>query len=272
MDAIDGHLHIWSDANAPPSHLVAPGQPGNLVAEMDANGVRGALIVQPGNHKYDHEFVAQAIAERPGRFKAMLLMAPMADQDYLVSLQQRGFCGVRFNPYLWPEGEPMSAERGLRLFKQCGALSLPVGFMCFKGLNKHFADLSALLDAAPSVPVIIDHWGFFVQDGAVVEESWDQLLSLAGRPQVHVKISAMFRNAVRAEPPYKELKPRLAALVAAFGAERVLTGSDYPFALDFGGYGAFLESVRGWGLLSDEELHWVTRGTAERLFGAWEGA
>ena len=165
----------------------------------------------------------------------------------------------------------MSAERGLRLFRQCGALGLPVGFMCFKGLNRHFADLSALLDAAPTVPVVIDHWGFFVQEGAVVEESWEQLLSLAARPQVHVKISAMFRNAVSAKPPYAELAPRLAALVAAFGAERVLAGSDFPFALDFGGYGAFLESVRDWGVLSDKELRWVTRGTAEKLFGAWGG-
>lgn len=44
--------------------------------------------------------------------------------------------------------------------------------------------MAALLEAHPETPAIIDHWGFFHQDGRDVEEAWAQLLALAKYPQV----------------------------------------------------------------------------------------
>lgn len=40
---------------------------------------------------------------------------------------------------------------------------MPVGFMCFKGLNLHEPEILSLLRDYPSTPVIIDHLGFFYQ-------------------------------------------------------------------------------------------------------------
>lgn len=44
--------------------------------------------------------------------------------------------------------------------------------------------MTALLEAYPETPAIIDHWGFFHQEGRDVEEAWAQLLALAKYPQV----------------------------------------------------------------------------------------
>jgi predicted TIM-barrel fold metal-dependent hydrolase len=40
---------------------------------------------------------------------------------------------------------------------------MPVGFMCFKGLNLHEPEILSLLRDYPETPVIIDHFGFFHQ-------------------------------------------------------------------------------------------------------------
>ena len=101
---------------------------------------------------------------------------------------------------------------------------MPVGFMCFKGLSLHFQDISNLLTAHPRTKAVIDHWGFFLQNGAIDEGSWQQLLSLSSYPQVYVKISAMFRVSTE-EWPYSDLDTRLVELVEAFGADRIMWGS-----------------------------------------------
>ncbi len=60
------------------------------------------------------------------------------------------------------------------------------------------------------------------------EEAWKQLLSLAAFPEVCVKISALWRVSV--EPfPHLDLDHRLLQLVEAFGTNRLLFGTDFPY-------------------------------------------
>ena len=114
----------------------------------------------------------------------------------------------------------------------------------------------------------------------MVEESWEQLLALAAYPQVYVKISAAFRNIVNAEDTsHAELSLRLVALIAAFGASRLMWGSDFPFVMqqpasdgegDKGSpYAQSVDTVRRWGVLTDEELQQVFGGAVEGLLGVW---
>ena len=144
------------------------------------------------------------------------------------NLHSSGFVGVRFNPALWPEGESMSDSKGRAFFRKAGELSLSVGFMCFQGLSKHMDEISELLQDSPQTQVVIDHWGFFLQNGVIDEVSWCQLISLAQYPQVKVKVSALRR--VSTEPwPHLDLDARLLKLCEVFGARRLLFGTDAPF-------------------------------------------
>jgi len=61
---------------------------------------------------------------------------------------------------------------------------MPVGVMCLKGLPQHYSEIVHLLEDYPSTKLIIDHWGFFRQDGKEDDVGWNQLLSLAQYPQV----------------------------------------------------------------------------------------
>src|SRR6056297_238762 len=106
----------------------------------------------------------------------------------------------------------MDNPTGRALYAEAGRRTMPVGHMLFKGLHLHLPEVQALLHLSPQTRVVIDHWGFFHQQGRLVPEAWAALLSLAEYPQVHVKISAFFR--VSSQPwPFQDLAPRLEELV-----------------------------------------------------------
>ena len=94
MKTIDSHLHIWGTAadakssypyasadQTPPPSLIDTSSASSLLAQMEENGVDGALIVQPINYKYDHRYVTDAIAEHPDKLKGMLLLDPSLNEE-----------------------------------------------------------------------------------------------------------------------------------------------------------------------------------------------
>lgn len=282
---IDSHLHIWATSSessffpyapdqAPPSSLQDVASADCLLQQMEAVGIDGALIVQPINHKYDHSYVAQAIKRHPTKFKGMMLHDPSLSAEMAVNrleeLVLQGFVGVRFNPYLWADGAAMSSESGISVYKRCGELNLPVGIMCFKGLDLHYEDILQLIRHSPDTVCILDHLGFcaLTEKG---DKQFEQLLSLAQYPNVLVKISALFRNTDNLDSfPYNKLKTRrFDPLMERFGATRLMMGTDFPFVTEVeGGYSGAVETVKSW-IEDEEERDAVMGGTAERAFRKW---
>jgi len=308
---IDSHLHVWADSSQsvhdypyaqqpPPDSLRDAASTDQLLAQMADAGVEGALIVQPINHQYDHSYVLhEALQQHPTKFKGMLLHNPqLSAQDAVAQLEDlalQGFVGVRFNPYLWPklaakaddgngdntddnkpalQWQPMSEGAGLAVYKRCAELHMPVGIMCFQGLDLHYDDILQLLEQSPDTTLILDHFAFAsVQETARAQANFEKLLSLARYPAVNVKISALFRlddadtntfDAVR--------RQRFEPLLKAFGAQRLLYGSDFPYLLDqtIGYRGAAQLVASSWMKNhSKEDRAQVMAGTAERLFGPW---
>lgn len=291
---IDSHLHVWAntlessagfpyaDSQHPPDSLKDAASTTALLKQMAANGVDGTLIVQPINHKFDHSYVIQAMKEYPTKFKGMLLHNPSLSPDEAVSqledLALKGFVGVRFNPYLWPKLEddscwtPMSTPGGAgeAVYRRCAELHMPVGVMCFQGLQLHYDDIVQLLQSSPETTLVLDHFGFtsFTLEG---DKAFEQLLQLGRKyPQVAVKISALFR--LQDQSPYERVrKERFQPLLETFGADRLLFGTDFPFVLEQEPerYGGMIQRVSSWIEHDDIAKAAVMGGTAERLFGPW---
>jgi len=248
---------------------------------MASSKVDGALIVQPINHLFDHRYVADAIQSHPGKLKGMMLHDPsLTARDAVGRLEElalRGFVGVRFNPYLWPAATgggmcvmSKEGEGGLAVYKRCGELNFPVGVMCFKGLDLHYDDIVNLLEASPTTTLILDHLGFTALD-AETDDNFTKLLSLAKYQKVVVKLSALFRVAGANDPyPYERVRTeRFVPLLRAFGKDRIMFGTDFPFITEQeGDYDGAVALVTKWA--GDEETRdAVMGGTAERLFGLW---
>lgn len=299
---IDSHLHVWANrmesetafpyAQAPPDELADRASTDELLGRMDEHGVTGALIVQPINHRFDHSYVMRAMKTHPDRFKGMMLHDPSMNSEDAVSrledLALQGFVGVRFNPYLWPElndgGEfpkysPMSEGAGLDVYRRCGELGLPVGVMCFQGLSLHFDDIVRLLEQSPKTTLILDHFGFTSiaksDEGTKpdADRAFQQLLSLSKYPQVIVKISALFR--LGDAPPFARVREeRFVPLLRAYGAGRLMYGSDFPFVLQQppdANYEGAIRIVESW-IEDSSDRGQIMGGTAQRVFGPWMAA
>mmetsp|Transcript_16505 Transcript_16505/g.24763 ORF Transcript_16505/g.24763 Transcript_16505/m.24763 type:complete len:337 (+) Transcript_16505:113-1123(+) len=287
MKTIDSHLHIWGTAadakgsypyasadQTPPPSLIDTSSASSLLTQMEENGVDGALIVQPINYKYDHRYVADAIAEHPDKLKGMLLLDPSLNEEEslkrLDELILKGFVGVRYNPYLFEGDNKMRMSDNAaakKVFHRCGELKVPVGVMCFKGMELHYEDIIALCESSPETVVILDHFGFAAVDN---QEQFQMVLDLA-KYNVIVKISALFR--LNDEYPFDRVqKERFDKLLEVYGAERLMFGTDFPFVMDQDfGYKGAVELVRSWTAGDETVTNAVMGGTAERLFGAWGG-
>jgi predicted TIM-barrel fold metal-dependent hydrolase len=290
---IDSHLHVWANAeeassggypfaegHEPPAALKNEACTSSLLDKMNKYNIAGSLIVQPINHKFDHSYVLNAIEKYPDRFKGMLLHDPsLSAQEAVTKLEDlalKGFVGVRFNPYLWPKTEgdnnwmPMSTPGGCgeAVYRRCAELHMPVGVMCFQGLQLHHDDIVNLLKLSPKTTLILDHFGFtsLTPEG---DEAFEQLLKLAEYRQVFIKISALFRLGDKF--PYERVrKERFEPLLDAFGQERLMFGTDFPFVLEQEPerYGGVVQLVSSW-MTNDSTRAAVMGGNAERLFGPW---
>lgn len=265
---IDSHLHVWSEASQKP-HPSAPlpsalgesiASIDSLVREMDKTGIDGALIVQPSNYRWNHQYVLSAVKRFPSRFRVMVLANPNLKSKeattYIKRLaSERGVVGVRFNPYLWPKDSTIDSPTGLAMFIEAGRLRLPVGIMAFKGLVPLLPQIEKLASASPQTRIIIDHFGFPRSDPAASPngqlfdtDAWNALLTLGTKlPQVFVKVSALFRVSSTGGKTYSDLKSRFKELVAAYGTDRIMYGSDFPYVqLHEGNYAHSFQVVSQW--------------------------
>jgi predicted TIM-barrel fold metal-dependent hydrolase len=226
----------------------------------------------------------------------------------LEELVLSGFVGVRFNPYLFPKSQepvpqsttnndaivasrsewgPMSEGTSLQVYQRCASLHIPVGIMCFQGLQYHYHDIQQLLESSPQTIMILDHFAFTQLDDDTVDASspnqntFVQLLQLATYPSVHVKISALFRmNDNRSSSttgPYERVyRERFVPLLQAYGPQRLLYGSDFPYVLESESrqndtdhaYTNTCQLVASW-CPDVESRNAIMGGNAERLFGPW---
>jgi len=138
--------------------------------------------------------------------------------------------------------------------------------------------LADLARALPDLRVVLNHLGF-APTGMIVDEhrrprfpgaldraTVDRVLALAENPRMHLMVSGHYAL-TRTGWPYDDLASETRRLVGAYGAERCLWGSDFPWPSDQPGYAATLESVtRMLTDLSAAELALVLGGTARQLF------
>jgi predicted TIM-barrel fold metal-dependent hydrolase len=211
-------------------------------------------------------------------------LSPEAAVASINSLHARGYVGVRFNAGAFSEFGGIDSPTGLAAYARCGQLKMAVGLMAFGGLRPHLPGATALLAASPATTLIIDHLGFFRQpatggllgDAARNDEAaWREILALSSHPQVHVKVSALFRASAE-PPPFSDLAPRLEALLAAYGANRLLWGSDFPYCIRGGqaptsvgqAYDQAVAVPTFWRAagLDEPALAMLMGGTAARLF------
>ncbi|HTC99040.1 MAG TPA: amidohydrolase family protein [Bradyrhizobium sp.] len=279
---IDSQIHLW-EAHRPdrpwpaeqigkPSFVTMPGarphRPEPLGADeaigmMDKTGIDRAVIVPPSPVGDSNDTALEAVVRYPDRFAVMGRFNPEAEgaRERLETwLDQPGMLGIRmtfFKPHWarWLEGGVVDWY-----WSACERLGIPLMALAYGRIK----ELGALAARHPGLTVIIDHMGR--QSSLRDDEAFadlDEMLALAKLPNVSIKASSL--PCYTTDPyPFPKLTPYLKRTFDAFGADRMMWGSDitrlpcsYQECLDH-----FKHELP---FLNDNDRALVLGGTAARL-------
>jgi predicted TIM-barrel fold metal-dependent hydrolase len=228
---LDAQIHVWK-ASTPerpwPPDAIEPQRPEPLevdevIAELDAAGVSGALLLGPTWEGSRNDYVLATAAADPSRFGAICRFASTDPAEVEKLADWRNVTGMR--------AIRLSLNRGDVAGNVAGATSS--GF--FAAAERHGVPLCIyapgryelyreLATTYPALKITIDHAA--VESAAVpLPEAVAPLAALAELPNIAVKASAL--PCFVDEPyPFPSISTAVYRLVEAFGAERVFFGSD----------------------------------------------
>ena len=135
----------------------------------------------------------------------------------------------------------MLAPAFMNGIKHLGAFNFTYDILVFPDQLKYIPDF---VKAFPNQRFVIDHIAKpFIKDGII--DQWKKDISeIACFDNVYCKISGMVTEADWGNWAYEDFVPYLDTVVNAFGAKRILFGSDWPVCNVAGGYEKMIGIVR----------------------------
>jgi predicted TIM-barrel fold metal-dependent hydrolase len=227
---VDCHAHIIDKERFPfidgRGYHPRPNESGTreaYCAELDRHGVSSGVLVQLSGYGTNNGANLDAVKAYPGRFKAIAVVDSNASDRTLEDLAVAGVVGARFNLPTY-EPDALSRPEAPRLLQRLKALGW---FAQIYADDAQWPGAAAALRAS-GIQVLVDHFG--VHDIAVGTRhpGFQAVLALGREGIAAVKLSAPFRIS-RMLAGFDDLDPYVEELLAAFGVEGCLWGSDWPF-------------------------------------------
>jgi len=191
---------------------------------MTAAGVDRAVLVQPMSaYGFDNRYVIDSARAHSDRLVSVVIIDADDDPDRrLRAMANDGVSGVRLFAIANPTLPHLDDPRALALCEVAAELDLPVIVTI---LADQLPELCAMLERFPDLTVALDHCGFPDLSGGPPYAKARDLFELATRPNVSLKVSCHLLEQAETTGDPRDLVDRLAG---AFGADRLLWGSDFP--------------------------------------------
>jgi predicted TIM-barrel fold metal-dependent hydrolase len=225
---IDSHVHVWS---RDPKYPFAPGatvpaidaSPESLLGLMERSGVERTVLIQVIHYRWDNSCLVDTLRRYPGKFAGVCRVNPEepAAPDHLARWVEAGCHGLRLSPVADSSGNWIKGPLMAPLWKRCSDLKIPMTLLL---PVSRLADVQPLIERHPEMTIVIDHMADCpVDDPAKLA----QLTALARYPKVFVKISHMSSLSQQVYP-YDDAGSMVAKVRDAFGAKRLMWGTDWP--------------------------------------------
>ena len=270
---VDAHQHFWqlADRNGawPPPELAAIYRdflPGDLAPLLEANGVARTVLVQSMPNEDDTRFML-GLAERNPFIGGVVgwvdMKAPDAPARIAALAQDPMLKGLR------PMLQDLDDDRWI----DDAALDPAVDAMLRHGLRfdalvlpRHLPALLAFATRHPDLPIVIDHGAKPLIAQGVMAPWREDIARLAALPQVCCKLSGLVTEA-GPDWDVERLRPYVDHLVASFGPQRLIWGSDWPVLDLAGDYAGWIAASRALlAGLSDADRAAVFGGNARRFY------
>jgi len=266
LPKVDAHCHVLDPQRFPYPADVAYRPHGQEVGSaayfshvMRAYGVRHALLVGPNSgYGTDNRCLLDAIAQGQGRFKGVAVVPAAISLEALRALRDQGVVGIAFNVALhgldyYHDIDPLLAHlHTLGMWAQ------------FQVIGDQLVKLLARIERA-GVRTLIDHCGRPTLENGVGAAGVQALHTLARSGLAAVKLSG-FAKFSKAGYPFDDCREQVENLLLAFGQERCLWASDWPYLraesrLD---YGTLLTLAASW--FTPEQCQHMMWDTPMELF------
>jgi L-fuconolactonase len=273
---IDTHTHFYDPARPQGVPWPRPADawiyrtvlPAHYRALAEPLGVSGTVVVEASPWLEDNQWLLDVVREEPFVLGVIGNLDPRS-ADFGANLERFArdplFRGIRCGGALVTGAEGSAvrpqladlARRGLTLDLQAG---MP-----------HLAAVADLARALPTLRIVVNHLGLVAIDGGRPDGEWTRAVqTLAALPSVFMKVSA-FQELSRIQPAPVALsyyEPVLDVVWEAFGADRLLFGSDWPVSARSGTLAAGLDLCRDYVARHGEAaLQAVLGQTACRAYG-----
>ncbi|WP_432698355.1 amidohydrolase family protein [Marinobacterium sp. YM272] len=227
---IDCHNHIFDPAGFPYNPNASYHPSGHEIATadqflqlLDAYGVSQALLVGPnsGYGENDNRALLDAIQRSKGRFKGMAVVDQQCSLEQLQALKQQGVVGVTFNIAFYGVDH---FRHSAALLDRLAQLDMIAQFQVegdqLLPLAQMFTDSGARL--------LVDHCGRPDLDAGIDSLGFQAVLALADTGRTWIKVSG-FDKFSRQAFPYVDTSAYVDAIQQAYGEDRLIWGSDWPF-------------------------------------------
>jgi L-fuconolactonase len=273
---IDSHQHFWRfDQAAYPwiqpsmTPLRRDYLPEDLAPHLAEADIEGVIAVQAQQTVDETRWLLTLAASNP-TVRGVVGWAPLVDDgvgDVLGELaQDHRLKGIRHILHDEPDDRYMLRDDFNRGIARLAAHRLIYDVLIFA---KHLPAALELVDRHPNQPFVVDHIAkpTIAADG--FDAAWaSNLRELARRPHVTCKLSGVVTEVREASWTPSLIAPYVETALEAFGAGRILFGSDWPVCLLRCGYAEWVGAVSGFvAQLSHAEQQAIMGENAARVYG-----
>jgi len=270
---VDAHHHLWrysaTEYDWIDDRMVALRRDflvPDLVAELATAGIGGAIAVQARQTLEETRWLLE-LAQSCKAIRGVIGWAPIASPDFLVSVHalaaEPKLVGLRHVVQAEPTGflDGEDFNRGIRSMQTTGLIyDLLIS-------EDQLQEALRFVDRHPQQMFVVDHVAKpKIAAGEI--EPWRTLMrELSRRSNVCCKISGMVTEDSWSLWSIESLRPYLDVVVEAFGANRLMAGSDWPVCLVATGYARWWNVLRSYfaGFSEDERAE-IFGATAIRTY------
>jgi L-fuconolactonase len=272
---IDAHQHFWrysaeeySWIDAEMAGLKQDRLPEHLAPVLEATGIDGTVAVQARQTLGETQWLL-GLAGQHRFIKGVVGWVDLCSSELPAQLARFGenpnFCGVRHVVQDEPDDGFMLRDGFLRGIAILAEFGLTYDILIYP---RHLPVAYELVARFPEQPFVLDHIAKPpIKDGLL--EPWaSDLGRLARHPNVWCKVSGLVTEADWGDWQANDFYPYLDIVFEAFGAGRIMFGSDWPVCTLAARYEEVAGVLAGYAsALSTDEQTSVWGGTARQFYG-----
>lgn len=274
---VDAHQHFWNlDLVEYPwltseyAPLRRTFEPAELEPQLEAAGINCTVLVQAANSFAETDYMLRQ-ADRYRWISAVVGWVPLLEPKEASRaldryLQHPVFRGVRHLIHDEPDPDWIVQPRAIEGLTVLAERGVPFDFVAV--FPKHLEHVPTVADRVPGLTIIIDHLAKPPIKTGELDPWADQLRAAARCPNVYAKISGLNTAARWGDWTAADIKPSIDVAIDCFGVDRLMFGSDWPYALLSGDDYATVwrETNRALDGASDQDLDALLGGTAARVY------